>query len=386
MCLKEHIRTGVNEQVDARAALDVRGELILLPFLFFGACEVFTPPSADQPAVIPPYIHVIAANVGNNVPLPNNGVIKVAFDRYINPLTMNRQGIALRDLFGNAPDSPIIQYDPVTRTATISNPGPDPNAWLIEGTTYEVSFPIATDDAGSFGLRAIDGATMDPATQKIAFKVVAADPNLVTKPPTIDFCRDIYPLFAARRTDPAQSHTQGLCSNLHCHSGTLAATGLQLDLPEGVRHTAIGVEATEATTGALSVPITAQNSFPVGMPIIDPGDPAHSYLIYKLLLPDVNGAPDGTGAGFSYTMTCGTATPPFDYGPSPQLASADEAQRLSQFVHGRRMPWGDPIAPGTFTTNGGTPLDLDELERVSVWILQGAPVVDGCRAACDPTH
>ena len=327
---------------------------------------------------------MIASNVGVNTPLPNNGVIKVAFDRYINPLTLNRQGIALRDLFGNAPDSPIVQYDPVTRTATISNPGPDPN-WLVEGATYELSFPIATDEAGSFGLRAIDGATMDPATPKIAFTVTAApDGGTTPKPPAIDFCTDIFPLFTASRNP---SNTQGLCSNKACHSAQLSAesnvpaTGLVLNSQEGIRHTAIGVEATEATTGALSVPITAQNSFPVGMPIIDPGDPGHSFLVYKLLLPDVNGAPDGTGAGFSYSGC--NATPPFDYGPNPHLASADEANRLAQYIHGRRMPWGDPTPDGLSFTNGGTPLTLDELERVSLWILQGAPVVDNC---CQASH
>lgn len=335
---------------------------------------------------------MIAANVGVNTPLPNNGVIKVAFDRYINPLTMNRQGIGLRDLFGNAPDSPIIQYDPVTRTASISNPGKDPN-WLIEGATYELSFPIATDEAGSFGLRAIDGATMDPTTPKIAFTVGAAldagTTDAGTPPPqvpTIDFCKDIYPLFAAPYANPQEQYVQGMCSNASCHSGSSAATGLRLDLPEGIRHTAIGVEATEATTAALSVPITAQNSFPVGMPIIDPGDPGHSFLMYKLLLPDVNGAPDGTGAGFSYTLTCGNVTPAFDYGPNPHLASPDEATRLAQYVHGRRMPWGDPTPPSTFTTNGGTPLTLDELERISAWIQQGAPVADNCPKLCGALH
>jgi len=347
---------------------------------------MFTPAGADRPAVPPPYIHVVASNVGNGAPLPNDGVIKVAFDRYINPLTMNRQGIALRDLFGNAPDSPIIQYDPVTRTATLSNPGPDPTHWLLEGTTYELSFPIATDEAGSFGLRAIDGATMDPTTQKIAFMVAPPTGN-PPKLPVIDFCADIFPLFAAQRTDPGAAGVQGLCSNKNCHGAQSNATnftaaGLVLNSQEGIRHTAIGVQATEATTGALSVAITAQNSFPVGMPIIDPGDPGHSFLIYKLLLPDVNGAPDGGGTNFSYGG-CSATTGAFDYGPNPQLASADEATRLAQFVHGRRMPWGDVDQNGNFPPTGGTPLTLDEIERISVWILQGAHVDDNC---CPAKH
>jgi hypothetical protein len=350
---------------------------------------MFTPASADQPPAPPPYIHVIAANVGTNVPLPNNGVIKVAFDRYINPLTLNRQSIALRDLFGNAPDSPIVQYDPVTRTATISNPGPSPD-WLIVGQAYELSFPVAAE-AGAFGLLAIDGATMDPATPKIAFTVAKVDPNLVTKLPVIDFCKDIRPLFMATRTDAP--NVQGLCSQAACHGATskdnYSAMGLVFSSPEGIRHTAINVEAEETTTAALSVSISAQNTFPVGMPIIEPGDPGHSYLIYKLLLPDLNGAPDGTGAGFSYTMSCGPVTPPFDYGPNPHLASADEAARLAALVPGRRMPWGDPDKNGIFGLGGGTPLTLDELERLSVWILQGAPVVDDCTGPpllCTATH
>jgi hypothetical protein len=48
------------------------------------------------------------------------------------------------------------------------------------------------------------------------------------------------------------------------------------------------------------------------------------------------------------------------------------------------MPWGDPTPDGTsFTTDGGTPLTLSELERISVWIAQGAPVADNC---CPATH
>jgi predicted CxxxxCH...CXXCH cytochrome family protein len=212
-------------------------------------------------------------------------------------------------------------------------------------------------------------------------------PGLVTTPPTIDFCKDVFPLFAAIRTDaPA---TQGRCSNVLCHAGTsqsvVTAQGLVLSSPEGIRHTAINVEATEATNAALSTPISSQPAFPVGMALIAPGDPGDSYLVYKLLLPDQNGAPDGGGAGFSYTTTCGGITPPFDYGPSPQLASAEEATRLSQLVPGRRMPWGDPVGQ-TFTTGGGTPLTLDELERISVWIAQGAQVVDGCSTFCTATH
>ena len=65
----------------------------------------------------------------------------------------------------------------------------------------------------------------------------------------------------------------------------------------------------------------------------------------------------------SYTA-CNPVTPAFAYGPSAGLATADEATRLGGFIPGRRMPWGK------------TPLTLDQMERIRMWILQGAPVTD----------
>jgi len=273
---------------------------------------------------------------------------------------------------------PIVTYDPVVRVVTISNPSPG-KPWLEVGQFYTLVFPVATDDGGPFGLRAIDDATIDPATKAIAFQVAPPNgsPPVV---PTIDFCVDVFPIFAAKR-DPFM---RGACTASGCHAGdNTAAEGLVLAKPDEIRRTAIGVLAAETANSALTTPLPPQAAFPVGMPIIDPGDPGNSYLLYKLLIPDLNGVPSASGTSFAYACAGASITPPFDYGIAAGFASADEQARLSNYVVGRRMPWGDytgdPLHP--FTLGGGTPLTLDEIERIRAWIAQGAEI-DECPDNC----
>ena len=315
----------------------------------------------------------------------------MTFDRYLNPLSVNRQGVTIVDEFGNVPTTPIVQYDPVTRVVTLLNPTPGAK-WLEVGQFYKLVFPVSQPDADTLGLRAIDGATIDPETPPIGFAVIAPlSPPLPPGEPTIDFCADVYPLFQAHTF----SATQGACANANCHGVAgqepllVPAMGLDLQSEEGIRHTAIGVAASE-TSGAQTTPLSTQPSFAVGMPIIAPNDPGDSYLLYKLLLPDENGVPSARGTSVPYTA-CKPVTPPWDYGPSADFASQDEAARLAAKIPGRRMPWGD-FDPSTtsFGVHGGTPLTLDEIERIRLWIQQGAEVDDcvarACQATCDEPY
>jgi hypothetical protein len=322
----------------------------------------------NEPQTPPPFVHVIASNVDGHTPLPQDGVIRVAFDRFLNPLSVNRQGVILVDEFGNVPGTPpIVTYDPVVRVVTLSNPTPGAT-WLTVGQFYKLQFPVSPADASFFGLRAIDGATIDPSQPQIGFTVAPPTGNPPVDP-KIDFCADIFPLFAAKRSTPT---ALGACAAAGCHgdpSNPVAATtaeGLLLATEDGIRQTALGVEAHEATTAAPSTPLPPEPAFPTGMPIIDPGNPGDSYLLYKLLVPDTDGAPSASGSTFPYTA-CRAITPPFDYGLGASLAPPDEATRLSAHVIGRRMPWG------------GTALGLDELERIRLWIQEGAEV-DDCSA------
>ena len=130
-----------------------------------------------------PAIHVISANVSGSKPLPADQSIHLAFDRLLLPESISRQSF----LFANNA-APIPSYDPITRIVTIA-----PVAPLTPGQTYtlEIATPQSATDLN--GLRAIDGATIDPKSSVIAFQVVAAT-GTVSTPPTIDFCTSIVPM------------------------------------------------------------------------------------------------------------------------------------------------------------------------------------------------
>jgi hypothetical protein len=133
------------------------------------------------------------------------------------------------------------------------------------------------------------------------------------------------------------------------------------------------------------------------MPIVDPGNPANSWLVYKLLLaqpaPTCQTAPTGpsTCSTPSTRLQCDTTkTPPqptqvFAKTDTPPVlpdlatfeqASSFERQILSELVLGREMPFpsnpGDP--PGSPTDN--PPFTYAELERLQMWIAAGAKVVE----------
>ena len=229
-----------------------------------GACDYLQ--QTDEPQPPPPFAHVIAANVGVDTPMPADGIIQLTFDRFLNPATINRQGITLRDLFGNPPGNPLFDYDPITRVVTISNANPG-MPFLTEGQSYELAFPISTGEAGAFGLLTIDGVTIDPATPKIAFPVGPATGNPPTYP-TIDFCSDVMPIF---RVPILSTGAEGACGTATCHGlsqppNTLqTAQGLVLDTEQGILSTAINVPAEGAATGGTSTVLSPQYTFPVGM-------------------------------------------------------------------------------------------------------------------------
>src|SRR6185437_1267616 len=98
------------------------------------------------------------------------------------------------------------------------------------------------------GLRAIDGATLDPSTpDSVEFTVApvaggggdaGAGTAAGSGAPTTSFCTDVLPLLTTR------------CGSAVCHGGTdLPAEGLRLDSAAAVSATAIGRVAQESNTG-----------------------------------------------------------------------------------------------------------------------------------------
>ncbi|MDP9148661.1 MAG: hypothetical protein M3O36_01765 [Myxococcota bacterium] len=277
-----------------------------------------------------------------------------------------RQTFALSDLQSNAL-TPTIAYDPVARIVTIT-----PTAALQTDQMYRLSIGADTN-----GVRAIDGATLGASSlcstrsaQQciIEFPVVAAGSSATQSQATVEFCRDIYPIFSR-------------CGGTSCHGGKLPAAGLLLDLPQNITATAIGRVAHGANTGPRSAAQSAGTIFGIDMPIVDPGpgspaagDPGQSWLLYKVLM----GAPASQSSAQASACDGGIASPT-DVTTLHSLAwqplSDAERNALSNLVIGREMPIPSAAtAPG----QGAGNLTLAELERVSRWIAQSAPVPATC--------
>ena len=406
-----------------------------------------------------------SANVGPSKGIPADGAVRVQFDRLLLPSSILRQSVMVIDASG-AQFSPQPIYDPVARTVTLFD---TPDKWLKPDQPYKVSLKVASS-AGDFGVRAIDGANLN-SPSPIGFITTAATGAGLGEP-TMDYCHDVYPLFAER------------CSASSCHGARITggdparfgtgpsspAAGLILETVAGVNDTAVNRVANGSNTGALSGRGSAPGpQFGVDMPIIDPGDPGNSWLLYKLLLgqpsdttkptafpscfgtnattvktactsaldctghmaatgvtcdtvttklcvegcssdadcragalcdtklftcntkpptPLGGGCTADTDCGVGWRRACaiptgaatGTCVVPFDPLPSlaligfpqPQATLMADAERgvLSDFVLGREMPYPNmgPNGPN----NGNPALTFEELERVRLWIQQGA--------------
>ncbi len=362
---------------------------------------------------------LLAANVGDNKPLPSNGHIELSFNRLLMPDRVTRQSFVLENAAGTIGFSPEITYDPVARVVTIT-PLSDASQKLMntmltpnESLRLTILSPASPTDPN--GLRAIDGATLDPASPKELLFTVTGPPmddagNSATPPaaPSIDYCRDIDVIFGNN------------CEQGICHGGVPAAAGLVLSSPSDVMRSAIGRVAQGSNTGPRSVAEPPSHLFGEDMPIIDPGsNPDNSWMMYKVLLAIPSPAPivdAGTGAGDATTGDSGATeagppeggssdasagdggatdaggadgggdaevgpttvaqAPPVDVSHAHQLGwqglSNAERTILSNYILGREMPFPStpPVSPA---------LTLDEMERLSLWIAQGSPLPASCQ-------
>jgi hypothetical protein len=356
----------------------------------------------------------VSANVGQNLTLPANGSIELGFDRLLLPASISRQTFVLENAGNTIAYTPTVAYDPVARVVTIT-PLTDPTQVLVSGQSYDIVILPPQSASDLNGLRAIDGATLaPPAPLEIAFSVTDPTPT----PPstvTIDFCRDIYPI-------------TGTCALSQCHLGgpnSTPAAGLVLQPNSGISATAVGRVAQGSNTGPQSMTSPPGLLFGEDMPIIDAtGDPGNSWTMYKVLLavpspepvavdggagaedaggpeagaPGVTTDASGQDATTDATAPDASATPAADAGAADAGPDADEeagstspvtappvdvsgvhsipwqgistAERasLSNYILGREMPY-----PPSFP-----PLTLDQMERLSLWITQGA----GAPATC----
>lgn len=247
------------------------------------------------PAAGPP-VHLVSARVttagptqveiaedGSTQALANTR-LELVFNRYLDPSTVARQAVCLRsdpapveapeDCTGGVLLS--VVYDPAGRVVTYYvDPGQTPP--LLPAATHYLTVYRAQGDGS--GIRAFDGARLE-AKRQLFFQVV--DPgNLEPQlPPEVDAI-----------TCEQTATSFGVCAGCHARRDETSegpanepAGGLELDSLE--RALVTGTRpAHGASLGATGNQIGANNpdKLGAGMPVLAPGDPGNSYLVYKML-------------------------------------------------------------------------------------------------------
>ncbi len=283
--------------------------------------------------------------------------IELRFERHIAPSTAVRQSIRV---FTGADDNALFlepTYDPIERVVTY-----EPSQPLQAGTLYTVVVePKAKGNTTAF--RAFDGAqlaTDGPVPLTFNFKTredAPADPPGRLPPPSCnDVVNQVFAECAAacHRAAPDPPPTG-------CRPGEFGTDaipcmgvprqGLRLDSPAGLFLTAIGRVAHQTETGPSGGVVTANpDRFGVQMPIVDPGNPGNSYLVYKLLVHLGNYLP---AAAEDDPCESRHAVGAADTCVAPEEA---EIERLrGWFVRGRPMP-----ATGALTR--------EQVDQVVAWI------------------
>jgi len=161
----------------------------------------------------------------------------------------------------------------------------------------------------------------------------------------------------------------GSCASAGCHasgpafgyeSDLTASAGLDLSTRAGVAGTAIGVVAHGSQQGEAAVEgDVSPERFGRAMPLIDPGNPGNSYLLYKLIINDLN-----------------------HQRPTGQVAP-DLAAALGRLHAGAILGLPMPAESGNGPTGIYSPTEdpegsasRDHVDAIQAWIAHGAPL--GC--------
>jgi hypothetical protein len=353
--------------------------LLVVAAALVAACDQGS--QQNQPVSEGPPVNLVAASVGPNAKLPANGAVQLQFDRLLLPITVTRQNILLLDGSGNAL-APVLVYDPVARVVTLSRQEGQP--WLTPDQPYKVLVhtPTGSDDNG---VRAVDGAPLAPV-DAIGFLTAAEAPQPFGEPPA-SFCNDVLPIYQRSCTAPI-CHAAPAPSTDKTRFGdkglSAPAAGLILQTTIGVT-SAIGRVANGANTGPRTAGSEPGRVFGVDAPVIEPNNPGNSWLMYKLLLAkpgDPAKVPEARRTKCDGTPGTAPIAPLAFAAPlTADTPSDNERAILGDFVVGREMPYPDMGPDGPHDSNPG--LTYGELERIRLWISQGAKITEEC-GACQP--
>jgi hypothetical protein len=343
--------------------------------LLVSACELG--PRDDAPAH-GPALHVVATypsdgqgtnaalnapldcdSPGPDCPVPTNVAIELRFDRFLLP--GDRLGAGLL-LFTGDPDANSIallpEYNLIERVVVFH-----PQQLLHPNTLYTAEVVPSTD--ANLGFWAFDRAPLQEGAVPLRFSFSTGSGSVpVATPPVVapDTCDTMI-------AGPFASCTQ--CHVTQPGAETVPPSkyppmGLDLSSSLGFFYTAIQHVAHQAETGdsAANQGLESPERFGVQMNVVDPGNPANSYLMYKVLAKPDNYRLDASEAscvtGFHAPVSDGNCLPP----------SADEATQLREwFVRGDPMP-KDGIGDGFVPISAS--ISHADLVRIDAWIATGA--------------
>ena len=276
--------------------------------------------------------------------------VRLVFDRFLLPTTTFRQSVCLRSGRGlveaieDCSKGVALEpaYDPVLRQITYRLPAT--SLGLVSGARYTISVFPPPGEVSSAGIRAFDGAPLSAASSRDFTVRDTEPPDEPAEPPPADLCYDV-----------THGVFQSKCATKGCHTGKGAedhglvlgaAEGLDLSTNAMLRATALSRVAHETQTGEhADVVEDSPSRFGRAMPILDPRRPGNSYLLYKLLANADNG--------------------------DPGADSDKERQRIEEITRLRAaVVVGMPMPP---QDGAGVQVDQPHLEKLSAWILQGAP-------------
>jgi hypothetical protein len=292
-------------------------------------------------------------------PVPTNVAIELRFDRFLLPGAGLVAGLRL---FTGDPDANEIavlpEYNLIERVVVFH-----PQRALHPNTLYGAEIVTSTDP--NQGFWAFDRAPLEEGAVPLHFSFsTGSGPLPVTAPPVLP----------AETCETTIDGPFASCANCHVTQpgdetippSKYPPMGLDLSSARGLYYTAIGHVAHQAETGntAANEGLESPARFGVQMNIVDPGNPANSYLMYKLLAKPDNYRLDASEAscvtGYHAPVSDGNCLPPSD----------DEAIQLREwFVR------GDPM-PKNGVTGGFAPIVASithaDLLRIGSWVATGA--------------
>jgi hypothetical protein len=302
-------------------------------------------------------LRVVATSPADNQQdVATNAPIRVRFDRFLRPETAIRQSIRVTGGTIDAETGGAIAgetyleptYDAVERVVTFRLPAG--SAWA-PGVRYTVTLWAARDNGG-FGAKAWDGQEL-AASVVFAFTPGTTTDDVAVAPVPAAYCGscvDNVPVLGAR--DVLRN-----CAISGCHAGKEPEVGLNLEDRAGIERTALRLPAHETFTGPSSTDApTNPNLFGVNMPIIDPGNPGNSFLLFKSMI-----RPDNYETNSGDEKKQLTSDQPVGGEKTP--SDAEIVRLENAFVKGQPMP--------VFASIG-----IHQLRTLQAWIAAGAPLQD----------